>query len=303
MKSVGIKPYVWMLCGCGWFSIMALTARSLADTCDWQVVAVFRSGLACLIAFSVAKITKTPLVFLRPRMLWVRSISGSCSMVAGFYAFAKMDTSTVLTFTNTFPVWVALLSWPLLREKPTSGVWIAVLCAVLGVGVTLRPFDGAVPFQPAASAVFASLTTAIAMLGLNRLKGVKPLAVILHFSFVSTLFSAAALLVFPCTHGIEQLYAPITLVKLGVVGLTGTIGQLFLTWAFSTGSATKVSVVGLSQVALVMFLEAMLGWKTIDLLNVVGTTLVLGPTGWLMARERKPPIKPDETDLAEAAIE
>ena len=52
-----------------------------------------------------------------------------------------------------------------------------------------------------------------------------------------------------------------------------------------------------------MLLEAMLGWKTIDLLNVVGTMLVLGPTGWLMARERKPPIKPDETDLAEAAIE
>ena len=59
----------------------------------------------------------------------------------------------------------------------------------------------------------------------------------------------------------------------------------------------------LSQVLLVLAIEAMVGRKVITWNVVLGTALVLGPVAWLMTREHHPPKAPDETELEEVAIE
>lgn len=289
MPTAGIRPYVWMLSGCFWFSLMALLAHSIGpEECDWQVVAVARSGLATLFALITALVTGARLVFFRPGILWVRSVAGSCSMVATFYALTHLPASEVLTLTNTFPVWVALLSWPMAGERPTMGVWVAVISAVFGVGLTQKPHLGGFPLA-AWAALWASLFTAIAMLGLNRLRGVSSLGIVVHFSAVSTLFCGAAYFVFDRHLGLGKATDWSVLWRLIGVGATATIGQVFLTLAFRSGSATKVAVVGLSQVVMVMAFEAAAGLNRFDGLELVGTALVLGPTAWLMARARKAP--------------
>jgi drug/metabolite transporter (DMT)-like permease len=299
---MGLTPYVWMLCGCAWFTAMALLTRSLGQQdVQWQVVAVARSGLATVFALVLAVATGTRLVFFRPRILWVRSVSGSLSMVATFYALTHTAASDVLTLTNTFPVWVAVLSWPMAGERPTAGVWLAVACAVTGAAVALQPQAEGFAWLPAACAFGASFFTAVAMLGLNRLHGVAPLAVVVHFSAVSTVFCAAGWLVFDRGGGPTGLEHPSTALQLLGVGATATVGQIFLTRAFATGSPTKVAVTGLSQVVMVMGCEAALGWKMINALTLIGTALVIGPTAWLMARERWQ--KTDDPPMEEVAIE
>jgi drug/metabolite transporter (DMT)-like permease len=282
---------------------MALLTQPLRDRCPWQTVALARSGLATAFALAAARLAGVRLVFLRPGILWMRSVAGSCSMVATFYALARLPVSDVLTITNTFPVWVAVLSWPLAGERPTAGVWGAVGCAVAGVGVALGPGGGEVRWFPAACAVWASCFTAVAMLGLNRLRGVAPLAVVVHFSAVSTLVCGSSLFLFDVAPGPTGFESTATVLNLIAVGATATVGQVFLTRAYATGSATKVSVVGLTQVVMVMAFEAAAGWKPVTLTSLLGTALVLGPAGWLMARERRPPKGPDETELEEVAIE
>src|SRR5437868_2576161 len=103
MPGHGVRPYVWMLCGCGWFAVMALFVRAAGDRVDWQAVAAARSGLATLFALLLCLATGTRLAFARPRVLWLRSVAGSLSMLTTFYALTRMDTSAVLTLTNTFP--------------------------------------------------------------------------------------------------------------------------------------------------------------------------------------------------------
>lgn len=291
-----------MLCGCAWFTVMALLTQALGrQDCQWQVVALARSGLATLFAALLAAATGTRLVFARPRILWVRSVAGSCSMVSTFYALTHMPASDVLTLTNTFPIWIAMLSWPLAGERPTPGVWLAVGCAVTGVVVALRPQAEGFPWLPSACAFGASFFTAVAMLGLNRLHGVAPLAVVVHFSAVSTVFCGLAWVAFDTGAGPTGLERLPTALQLLGVGATATVGQVFLTRAFATGSPTKVAVTGLSQVAMVMAAEAALGWKVLTGTNVVGTSLVIGPTAWLIAHERWR--KTDEPPVEEVAIE
>lgn len=302
MPTPGLRPYIWMLCGCAWFTAMALFTQALGQqNCQWQVAALARSGLATCFAFLLAAGTNTRLVLFRPRVLWVRSFAGSCSMLSTFYALTHMPASDVLTITNTFPVWVAILSWPLAGERPTGGVWVAVGCAVVGVAVAMQPQAEGFRWVPAACAFVASMFTAVAMLGLNRLHGVASLAVVVHFSAVATAFCGIALLVFDRGDGPTGLgELPTVLLLLGV-GATATVGQVFLTRAFATGSPTKVSVTGLSQVPMVMAVEAAMGWKSFSAMNLIGTVLVIGPTAWLMTRERWK--KTNDPPVEEVAIE
>src|SRR5262249_22794815 len=96
------------------FATMAALAHGLATRCDWQTVAFFRAFLVFLFGLLLARLSGARLVIWRPGILWARSIAGSISMVCSFYAFAHLPIADVLTLTNTFPIWVALLCWPLL---------------------------------------------------------------------------------------------------------------------------------------------------------------------------------------------
>ena len=68
------------------------------------------------------------------------------------------------------------------------------------------------------------------------------------------------------------------------VGVFATIGQLFLTKAFSEGPPARVSVVGLSQVAFTMLLEIALWHRSFSGLTLVGMALVIAPTAWTLLR-------------------
>src|SRR5262245_60807677 len=124
-----------MLCGCFSFAWMSQFAHSLKDDCDWRVVALARSSLAFVFAIGLARLSGAELVFWRPRVLWLRSCAGSMSLLCTFFALAQLRSSEVLTLTNTFPIWVAVLSWPLLQVRPSWNVWEAAGCGVLGVGL------------------------------------------------------------------------------------------------------------------------------------------------------------------------
>jgi drug/metabolite transporter (DMT)-like permease len=71
-----------------------------------------------------------------------------------------------------------------------------------------------------------------------------------------------------------------------VVGLSATVGQLFLTRAFTGGMPAKVSVAGLSQVAFAMLYEGLFEGRAFNWLTLVGIGLVLAPTAWLLLGRR-----------------
>jgi len=289
-----MKPYLWMLCGCGWFAAMVVIIGAANHHVAWQTVAVFRAAIAAIFATTLAVGTRAKLTFGTP-ILWLRSVSGSLSMVTSFYALTHLPGSDVLVITNSFPVWVALLSWPMFGERPTLGVIVAVLAAVGGVAVCNElKFS---EFQPAHfAAIFASVFTAVAMMGLNRIKGVSSLGVVVHFSWVSVAFCSLTYFMPPKEGEVAKPFLPgevLHWVELLAVGATATFGQIFLTKAFRGGQATKVSVVGLSQVVMVMLWEGLVpkewdwGGRDFSAWQLVGTVLVLGPTAYLMIRERK----------------
>jgi drug/metabolite transporter (DMT)-like permease len=270
-----------MLLGSMAFALMSTMAHALAGSCDWQLIALARSSLAFLFAAILARSAGVRLVVWRPRTLWMRSLAGSLSLVGTFFALTRLPVSDVLTLTNTFPIWVALLSWPLLGEAPSGRVWLAAASGVAGVILIQRPHFAEGNFASLV-ALGSSLTTAIAMIGLHRLHKIDVRAIVVHFSGVSSLFCLGSLVLFERTTAREIIVDERLAMMLLGVGISSTVGQLFLTKAFASGPPAKVSVVGLTQIVFAMALEMLLWRHSFTPATLLGMALVLAPTAWLM---------------------
>jgi drug/metabolite transporter (DMT)-like permease len=287
MTNDALRPYLWMLLGSFAFSWMGTLAHDVGQTMDWQVVAMFRSAIPLVLVGAWALAGGVKLVLWKPPILWMRSIAGSVSLVGTFFALTRLPISDVFTVTNMFPVWVALLSWPLLGVFPGGKVWLSVACGV--AGVVLIGLQGERPHGDYAIyiALSVSLFTALAMIGLHRLKELDTRVVVVHFSAVSLLFATVALFVFPQQREWHEL-AWSEIGGLAGVGLTATLGQIFLTKAFTVGDPAKISVVGLSQIVFSLALDFFVLHHDVGLHKLLGIPLIIGPTAWLLLQHHSP---------------
>ncbi len=273
-------PAIWMITAAFCFASMGALAHAVGPRCDWLVIALFR--ILCSFVFSVALawLGGARLVLWTPRTLWIRSIAGTISLVCTFYALTHLPVADVLTLTNTYPLWIVLLS---LRQLKRSEIGIDLLCVASGVvGVVLiqRPYLSGQGNVAVLIALLASFTTAVAMLGLHRLREVDARAVVAHFSGLASLVLSVWVGFHP---GLVSRSSPdnaAVLMLLGV-GLTGTIGQVLLTKAFASGPPARISVLSLMQVVFAMGYDIAIEGRVLTPSTLLGFLLVLTPTAWL----------------------
>jgi drug/metabolite transporter (DMT)-like permease len=114
------------------------------------------------------------------------------------------------------------------------------------------------------------------------------------------MFCLAALVLLPSDVRSAYAFDPWTLCLLAGVGITATIGQLFLTKAFAAGPPARVSVVGLSQVAFSALADSLIWQRRLEASTLAGMALIVAPTAWLLLRSgaaHAPPIIPDDEIL------
>lgn len=278
----------WMLGGSLVFSVMGFLTNLLSDQVSWQVVAMARSGLAFVFALGLAWIARSKLVLHDSWFLWQRSIAGSISLVCTFHALTSLPLAEVLMITNTYPVWLAMISWPMIGEKPGWQVWISALLGVLGVALVKQPWAGdewSLDWWPLLTSFTAAWSTAFAMIGLNQLKHLDTRSVVVHFSGVACVVCLVALYFLPARfQHASALEGNAPWLLLGV-GITATVGQICLTKAFTGGRAAVVSVIGLSQVLFGALIEGSWTGQWLNALGWLGLGLVTFSTGWVLLRQ------------------
>jgi len=276
----GRLPTIWMITAAFCFASMGALAHALGPRCDWLVIALIR--ILCTFVFSVglAWVGGARLVLRTPRTLWIRSVAGTISLVCSFYALTRLPVADVLTLTNTYPLWIVLLS---LRRLSRGEIGIDLLCVVSGVvGVALiqRPHLSGKGDLAVLVALLASFTTAVAMLGLHRLRTVDARSVVAHFSGLASLVLSVWVCVHPRIASASTFDATTLLMLLGV-GLTGTMGQVLITKAFASGPPSRISVLSLSQVVFAMAYDMAIEGRVLTPSTLLGFILVLTPTAWI----------------------
>jgi drug/metabolite transporter (DMT)-like permease len=281
-----------MLCGSIFFAFMALLAESVKEQFSFPWIAMVRSGVATLLACGLAIAAGAKLVFWKPTSLWIRSLSGWVSMIFGFYAMTHYDVEIVLALSNSYPIWVAILSWPILGIVPSRKSWIALSISCAGMWLVYASSVEAEPhsqtfYSPQTaipSAILASILSGVAMINLHRLKDLDTRAVVTHFSAVATTCSFFVWLSIPLTdtYSVVDSYGVARLIG---VGIAATFGQLCLTKAFTTGSPANVSIVGLSQVAVAALVKWAVEQQSPSVGSLIGMGMVIASTVWVMLRQ------------------
>lgn len=281
--------YLLMLGSSLAFAAMGAFAHATNERCDWRYPALVRAALVLVFSLVVARLRGTRLVVLGPATLWMRSFVGSLGILMTFFALTHLDNvATALTLTNTFPLWVVLLAWPVFGHRPTLGVVVALVSGIAGVALIERPDQG--NFHVASIAgLGAAVCTAIVMLGLHRLKQLDPVAIVVHFSAVATVI-VGGLVCWTIWQGERLELAPLanttTIVLLVAIGALATTGQILMTAAFRIALPQRLSVVGLSQVLFGLMFDR-LGWdRSPDAALLLGIALIMAPVAWLLVRGR-----------------
>ena len=288
-------PAAWMIAGSFFFAVMAALTHALGTRCGWLAIALCRAVFMFVAAVIIARASGVKLAVWRPRSLWMRSLAGSFSLVCSFYALTRLPVGDALTLANTYPLWIIALSWLAARRGPSRGDVARVGCAVAGVALIERPHIDAHNLATVV-ALLGSVSTAVAMIGLHRVREVDPRAVVAHFAGVASLVAGTWFVIGGPGGGaavpLGGLGAaridPVTIALLLGVGITGTIGQVFLTKAYAAGAPARVAVLGLTQVVFGLFFDVTIWRRSLPPASLAGMILVIAPTAWLVARSGRP---------------
>ncbi len=133
----------WMLVGASCIGIVDGIAKYLAPTLNGvQVVwGYVGASLICLLAVTLAR-GESPVSLARTRRPWLqlaRGASLTCSLSALFVSLRYLPLAVATTVSFTAPLIIVALSGPILGERVGVGRWVAVLVAMVGAAMVVRP--------------------------------------------------------------------------------------------------------------------------------------------------------------------
>ena len=284
----------WMILAQVFFAGMNICTRLGARDLPWSEIASTRFLIGALIAYGLAVHRGTSLRITDRPNAWRRSIYGTLAALCTFYALSssRIAVGDAATLTATAPIFVALLSGPLLGERVGGRVTLAIALGFAGILAVVRPsLELALPV--AAIATLGAGFYALAMIWLRKIgPGESNEAIVFHFSLVAlTVTTTLAIPVWewPDWRG--------GLALLGV-GLAGGGGQMAMTRAYSLHRAapiTELSGLGIvltHLLAIPVFGDRPTGWQVAGSLLVIGAGVLLASGPELRASRRRAPGSP-----------
>ena len=219
------------------FSAMGVFTRLGAQNVPWQEVAFVRFGIGAAVAYLMARTRGATLTITNKKLMWTRSVTGTLSALSIFYVWAspKIPLGDAVTLTSIGPVFVVMLSWPLLKERVGKLVWCSVPLAFCGIVLVLKP-SFHVAYSLATVAIIGSFFFSLAMISLRQMgPGESGEAVVLYFSLLGTFVTLCISI------PVWETPNPITALFLVLTGLSGGLGQIAMTRAFSLDRAARIS--------------------------------------------------------------
>ena len=281
-----ISSIGWMLLSAFCFASMGALSHDVATCSDWLGVVFARAFINFLFVAALAIVTSKPLIiFSAPKNLWIRSITGTCSMLGTFYAFTHLPVAESISIVNTTPIWMALLVSFMTRTGLSYSVWAGVTCGTIGVVLVQQP-----QFQQAGFAIMAGLGGglfgAIAVYNLHLVKKIHPTTIVAHFSMIASIASFLAMLLSFYVAPWEVGWTVQIFLELIGVGALVTVGQLAMTRGYMVGDPAINSIVALAQVAFGAGFDILIWDRSFDMASIIGIILITSPTIFFVAEQR-----------------
>jgi drug/metabolite transporter (DMT)-like permease len=274
-----------MLLAVAVFSLMDAQLKLLAGHYGPMQVAFMR-GVASLPFVLLPVVIRGRIGRLRPVNVRLHLMRGVLSvLMLGSFIFAVRESSLATTYSIFMcaPLVVAAISVPLLKEHVSSAQWLAIAVGLGGVLLMIAPRgDGrwvSIGALAAVVAVAAYSLAAVSIRFLSRTDTTESMV----FWFSLLLSVGAGLLAIP--NWVPLMLAVHWPLILGI-GLTGAIGQHFITEAFRRAPAAVVAPFEYTALIWGVVLDLAIWGVLPGGVTLVGGAIVVAAGLYLMGRER-----------------
>ncbi len=242
----------------------------------------------------------------RPWGHLMRGGFGVLSMYCFFRSYLELPLSDAIALGLSGPIFITVLSVPVLGEHVGWRRWSAVLVGFVGVLVMTRPSPGLFNLE-AAWPLAAAVLYAAAMLSIRKLGSTEPsTTIVFHFTAFAML---ASLLTIPLgINDPEQAWImpdnPRLIALIVVIGILGGAAQIFMTMAYQRARAATVASFDYTALVYGFLLGWMFFGEVPDIYLIVGGGIVVVAGIYIIHREtvvarqqhREPPIPPLPTN-------
>lgn len=256
------------------FALMSLFVKLSGDLPSMQkgffrnIIAVFISSIPLIKHWKVINIPRNNTGWL---VLISRSVFGTIGLVLNFYAISHISLADSSIIQKLSPFIIIILSYIFFKEEMTRFQVFAIIIAFIGITLIIKPSGNNIISMGALAALLGALCAGIAYtcvryLGTHNISGE---FIIFFFSSLSSLMLLPYLILDYRTMTYYQLS------MLLLAGISATIGQYGVTFAYKFAAAKYISVFDYSQVLFSGIFGYMFFGEFPDFQSLIGYIIVI----------------------------
>ena len=256
------------------FALMSLFVKLSGDIPSMQkgffrnIIAVFISSIPLIKHWRVINIPRNNTGWL---VLISRSVFGTIGLVLNFYAISHISLADSSIIQKLSPFIIIILSYIFFKEEMTKFQVFAIIIAFIGITLIIKPSGNNIISMGALAALLGALCAGIAYtcvryLGTHNISGE---FIIFFFSSLSSLMLLPYLILDYRTMTYYQLSMLI------LAGISATIGQYGVTFAYKFAAAKNISVFDYSQVLFSGIFGYMFFGEFPDFQSLIGYIIVI----------------------------
>jgi drug/metabolite transporter (DMT)-like permease len=235
LKGIACKVVASLL-----FALMFAAIRWLGPYFPIGEIVFFRSLFGIPVIVAAAFVMGGPSLLATQRIdsHALRSIAGTISMFCNFAAYIYLPLADATAIGFAAPLFVVILAALVLSERVRAYRWSAVIAGFIGVLIIAGPeadVSGAA-FYGALFALVGAGLTAVAMIFLRRMSAHEhSITIAFYYTLTTTVISLMTVFLG------WNIPSPGEALLLVLTGLTGGVGQLFLSFSYRYGEASALA--------------------------------------------------------------
>lgn len=216
---------------------------------------------------------------------FIRGLIGSVSLIGYFYAITRLPLATAQTLNYTSPLFLAIATTVVLREKFSGWLLVAIVLGFIGVALLLRPTFAAGSEGPAVIGLLSGVFSSWAYLSVRTLGrlGEPDWRVLFYFALIASVMCAGWQAATGEFHAVTLDNAWILL----GLGLCGTLAQLAMTRAYRTGNTLVVGAFSYSTIVFATVATLLIWSEPIGWIEVAGMAIIVASGVLAMRTEKK----------------
>jgi drug/metabolite transporter (DMT)-like permease len=270
------NAFVW---GLSWWPLRALAQHGLHPL--WATAIIFVFSLICLLCVRAQAwhgLVQTP-------WLWLLALASGLTNVGFNWAVTQGDVVRAVLLFYLMPLWVVLLAWPLLGERPNRASVLRLALALAGLVLVLKTADSPWPVPEGLTdwlAIMGGFCFALTNILLRKLHHTPEPARILAMFAGGVIAASLAALV---GMGLGVLSAPPTpnttwVIIAVLLSLAFLAGNLALQYGAARLSASTTSLIMLTEVLFASASAVLLGAGELTAQTLGGGALILLAALW-----------------------